>query len=78
MIEIEKKCPKCNDDMVKGFTLDFSSGAIIVPAWHEGSPKASFWGDTSAPDSVGIPIAAFRCPGCGFVEFYAQEQFKAV
>jgi transcriptional regulator with XRE-family HTH domain len=32
---------------------------------------------TKAPRSNGIPLGAFRCNGCGFLEFYASEEFAA-
>jgi hypothetical protein len=77
MIETQKKCPKCDGNLIKGFILDYAHSVIIVPNWHEGSPKKSFWWKTSQPSSDGIPIAAFRCSRCGFIEFYSNEKFKA-
>ena len=77
-MENQVKCPKCEGDMAKGFVLDYAQSAVVVPTWHEGSPKKSFWRITSMPESRGIPIAAFRCSGCGFVEFYSHNHFGAV
>jgi len=78
MMETPPKCPKCAGDMIRGVILDYTYGAIVVPHWHEGPPKKSFWFGASKPNSEGIPVAAFRCSSCGFVEFYSHQQFKAV
>lgn len=74
-METPKKCPKCSGDMVRGFVPDYGHTAIFTPRWHEGSPKKSIWSGTSMPKSNGIPIAAFWCSSCGFLEFYADKTF---
>ncbi len=70
------QCPKCQGEMIQGFLPD-QSPIILVSAWHEGHPKKSFWTGTKAPLAEGIPIGAFRCGKCGFLEFYADPKFKA-
>jgi len=70
-------CPKCNGDMAQGFIPDFSYGTCHVGSWHEGQPKKSVWTGTKAPVSGGIPIGAFRCKGCGYLEFYSNECFAS-
>ena len=77
MIDKNLKCPKCNGEMVQGFVPDYSHGATIVSAWQEGQPKKSFWRRTQATFSKGIPIGAFRCHKCGFLELYADTSFAA-
>ena len=59
--------------MVRGFVPDFSHGAILVGNWYSGEPKKSFWTGTKRPVTTGIPIGAFRCSGCGYLEFFANE-----
>ena len=71
------QCPKCKGSMVQGFIPDFSHAAILVGSWHEGSPEKSFWVRTKAEPTGGIPIGAFRCEECGFLEYYADAQFAA-
>lgn len=72
------KCPKCNGEMLQGFTVDWAQGGQRrVTSWVEGTPEKSFWHGTSAPDDKGIPVGTFRCSGCGFLESYAQPEFAA-
>ena len=75
----ELKCPKCQGEMVQGFIPDYSDGASkSVSAWAEGQAKKSFWsGLKNVPPAGGIPIAAFCCRGCGYLEFYADKKFAA-
>ena len=73
----ERQCPKCKGRMVQGFIPDYSEGSILVGSWHEGPPRKSFWGNTKAPLSGGTPIGAFRCEGCGYLEYYADAKFAA-
>ncbi|MCE9584722.1 MAG: hypothetical protein K8T20_19705 [Planctomycetes bacterium] len=56
---------------------DFAQGAIAVSSWHEGRPKKSFWRRTKVSYEEGVPIGAFRCFECGFLEFYADKRFSA-
>ena len=72
------QCPKCKGEMAQGFVPDFySHSAVLVGGWHEGQPKKSFWTRTKAPFLEGIPIGAFRCQKCGFLEFYSDAKFAA-
>jgi hypothetical protein len=63
--------------MVQGFVLDHSYGAILVGTWYPGQPQKSFWTRTRKPFDKGVPIGAFRCLKCGFLEFYADAKFQA-
>ena len=63
--------------MVQGFIPDFAQGAILIGHWHEGTPKKSFWRRTKVSFKDGIPIGAFRCPNCGFLELYADNRYAA-
>jgi len=72
------KCPKCQSEMIQGFILDFAPPhSKFVSAWVEGPPKRSWVEWTKVPLGGGTPIAAFRCKGCGYLEFYADERFAA-
>jgi hypothetical protein len=71
-------CPKCEGAMVQGFIPDFfHHSASGVGGWNEGPPKKSFWTGTKAALSKGIPVGAFRCSRCGFLELYASKEFAA-
>lgn len=80
MAETQNKCPKCDGEMIQGFVLDqaHGGGILLLQKWFRGSPKRSFWTGISSPATNGIPLAAFRCAECGFIEFYAHGKYKAV
>jgi hypothetical protein len=59
--------------MVRGFIPDFAYGGAFVSSWHEGLPQKSFWKKIKVSAASGIPIEAFRCPDCGYLEFYADN-----
>jgi len=64
--------------MLQGFVPDYySHGATAVGSWHAGQPKKSFWSRTKVPAAEGLPIGAFRCEKCGFLEFYSDAKFEA-
>ena len=73
----QKKCPKCSGNMVQGFVPDYSHQQALLEGWHEGQPKKSFWTETKAPRAEGIPVGAFRCEKCGFLELYADRKYAA-
>lgn len=64
------ECPKCGGGMDQGFTLGrFATG------WHRGPPVRSLKATFRGPKDPGIPIGAFRCTTCGYLEFYARQEF---
>ena len=71
------QCPKCQGQMIQGFVPDYTEGATLVGGWHKGQPNKSFWTGTKAPLRDGMPIGAFRCQKCGFLEFYSDPKFAA-
>lgn len=76
MEPLKKMCPKCEGEMLQGHTLDATYGGVLVGRWVEGAPKKSFWGGLAMRNPYAfLPIAAFRCEGCGFLEFYAGAEF---
>ena len=77
MTNNKMQCPKCKGEMVQGFVPDYTQSSYFVVAWHAGQPKKSFWTRTKAPPAQGVPIGAFRCQKCGFLEFYADPKFAA-
>jgi ribosomal protein L40E len=72
----EKVCPKCNGKMEIGFTPDYSYMKISVSSWVRGIPKKSFISKLLVPYADRIPIAAYRCTKCGFIEYYSDEKFR--
>ena len=78
MTNEKMQCPKCQSEMVQGFVPDyFQASRSSVVAWFAGSPKKDFWSKTKAPRADGVPIGAFRCQKCGFLEFYSDAKFAA-
>lgn len=71
-----QSCPKCNGVMQQGFLVDNSPHARYVSHWAPGVPQRSFWNVTKLPDGS-LPIGAFRCKSCGYLESYAQDEFAA-
>ncbi len=70
-------CPKCQGQMIQGFIPDYTEGAKYVASWVEGHPQTSVFWYTKVPMGGGIPIATYRCKGCGYLEFYADEKYAA-
>ena len=68
-------CPKCRQEMVQGWVMDVTYGGRVPQQWAPGAPRQSFWTGTKRPDAPLVPVAAFRCPSCGLLEFYARDEF---
>jgi len=78
MTEYQLVCPKCNQPMVQGFMQDRGDHNIPqVGEWVEGHPRKGFLGFIKVPKKKRIPIGAFRCSSCGYLEFYAMDFFAA-
>ena len=71
------QCPKCHGEMEQGFVADYSMAAALVASWHPGHPEKKLVGHTKAPRAEGVPIGAYRCHSCEFLEFYAAPKFAA-
>lgn len=72
-------CPKCGAEMVQGFVQVWSGMNLLVSSWIEGPPKTN-WLGAQAPlpaEEKRIPVAVFRCAGCGYLESYAGPEFAA-
>ena len=67
----DRRCPKCDGTMQLGFIPDATYGSTVVAGWYPGRPQKSFWQGTRVDREEIVAIDAYRCPGCGFVEFYA-------
>jgi hypothetical protein len=63
--------------MAQGFILDHTYGARVVSHWGPGAPLKTFWAGTKVPEGEMVPIGAYRCAGCGFLEMYARHEFAA-
>jgi hypothetical protein len=70
-------CPKCNGEMVQGFTFEIDGPKRVVSTWVEGAPESTFWHSAKVPAEKCIPVGTFRCSVCGFLEAYARSEFAA-
>jgi len=79
---------KCDGIMQQGFVADVTHGAVYVSEWVSGPPeKKFFWDGVKRPNwftesfsnepKKRIPIGAFRCESCGFLEVYSRDEFAA-
>ncbi len=76
MDQVPSACPKCQGEMNQGHVLDNTYGGVLISSWQEGPPKTSFWGGLKIPKRYALlPLAAYRCQTCGYLEFYAREEF---
>ena len=71
----QRKCAKCGGSMEQGFIPDVGE-PVRFAHWHDGPPKKSFWFGIRI-NSQGLPIAAFRCSECGYLELYASNDYAA-
>lgn len=71
-------CPRCRSAMDRGYLLDRTHGGFGVGTWLEGPPRISNLGNLIRPRlERSIPIACYRCTGCGFLELYARPELVA-
>jgi len=74
MADFHPRCPKCDRVMERGHlpvALAHTSG--VLAKWTPGVPEERrLLGGIKIHAESGIPLAAYRCPGCGYVEFYAR------
>lgn len=77
------KCPKCDGTMEQGYTADYGhGGTVFLGHWIRGRPSQAFLSMFDAlritkPFGPFIPIGVYRCQSCGFLEFYARDEFQA-
>ncbi|MCE7873160.1 hypothetical protein DYH09_22680 [bacterium CPR1] len=74
-------CPRCNQPMESGFSVELGRNDVYQSVWHPGPPgprQDKILGINLASEkSVEVdpartrPITTYRCSGCGFLESYA-------
>jgi hypothetical protein len=67
-------CLKCKSKMIRGFVPAWFHNDLKIPSWYEGLPKRSFLGGVDSQSEIEIPIYAFRCQNCGYLELYANQE----
>jgi hypothetical protein len=74
MADFHPRCPKCDKIMDRGHLPDaLDHASSVLAKWAPGVPEERrFLGGIKVHADDDIPLVAYRCPGCGYVEFYAQ------
>ena len=62
--------------MLRGFVPDSTYGATMLTGWVQGSARKRWFGGIKWPKGA-VPVGAFRCEGCGYLELYARDEFAA-
>jgi hypothetical protein len=72
MADVQPRCLKCNTPMERGHIPDATHGRVLQSSWAPGEPEARrFIGGIQYRADELISLSAYRCPACGYVEFYA-------
>lgn len=73
MGDFHPTCPKCATPMERGHVPDAAEGLSFPSAWAPGAPQHRRFlnGIKTAPKEE-LPLHAYRCSACGYVEFYAR------
>lgn len=71
----EIECSKCGGEMQRGFLYDRGHMEYNTQqVWVEGDPEETFWsGGVKTSGRNAYSVGAYRCGGCGFLDFYATE-----
>ncbi|MDX1439295.1 MAG: PF20097 family protein [Rubricoccaceae bacterium] len=69
-----KTCLRCGGEMEEGFALDETHGGVKQSRWISGPPRKSIWTGLKLGGKRKLPISAYRCMNCGFLDLYANEK----
>jgi predicted nucleic-acid-binding Zn-ribbon protein len=73
MSDFHPVCPKCAKPMERGHVPDAGYGQVIQSKWAPGDAvPRRFFGGIQYDVNEQIPMMAYRCPACGYVELYAR------
>jgi predicted nucleic-acid-binding Zn-ribbon protein len=74
MAQASLRCPKCQKTMEEGHVPDIGRNNATQSGWAHGSAEpVRFFGGIKFKRKEQIPLSAYRCPSCGFVELYAKS-----
>lgn len=74
MSKINNICPKCEGEMLEGFTLEIGTyDSASQETWIAGKPEYEFWTGLKISGRLRYAVTSFRCVKCGFLEQYANE-----
>jgi hypothetical protein len=63
-------CPKCKQPMQEGYLREETRQS----RWYEGPPKRWLGMTMVGWATKQLPITAYRCPSCGYLESYARPK----
>jgi predicted RNA-binding Zn-ribbon protein involved in translation (DUF1610 family) len=73
MAQASFHCPKCQKTMEEGHIPDVGRNRATQTAWSHGrAERQRFFGGIKFKPKEQIPLTAYRCPSCGYVELYAK------
>jgi len=73
MPQTAPRCPKCQKTMERGHIPEKGRNQVTQTGWSQGAPEHQrFFGGIKFRPKEQLPLTAFRCPSCGYVELYAQ------
>jgi hypothetical protein len=75
MGDFHPTCPKCSTFMDRGYIPDYANSDVVVlqAVWTPGDPRPRrFQTGIRTDPGAQIPLTAYRCPSCGYVELYAR------
>jgi hypothetical protein len=80
MADNDIACPKCSQRMLEGFLpYTVGRGSSVYSQypidWAAGKPVRGWlgsWGGLRMRGRVRVPVTAYRCASCGYVEIYAK------
>ena len=65
-------CPSCEGPLEQGFVCERGHyNGKMQQVWVEGEPEESFWSGLKTSGRDARYVSAYRCSGCGRLEFYA-------
>jgi predicted nucleic-acid-binding Zn-ribbon protein len=65
------QCPKCQGSMSEGVIADKGDAQWVIASFLPGAPKVSRWFGLKVRKKDLVPISAWRCGRCGYLESYA-------
>lgn len=72
MPQTAPRCQKCQKTMEEGYVPDIGYGNVQLASWSPGTPEGRrYMGGIKMRTQDLLPLTAFRCPNCGYVELYA-------
>jgi hypothetical protein len=69
-----RTCLRCGAEMTEGFLLDATHSGTAVSKWVEGRAEKSAWTGLKLGKRRQLPLMAYRCVACGYVDLYAREE----